>query len=41
MDLIQYYPEMYELQVKREAYDHMPRHESYLRIKAALEDEGR
>lgn len=40
-DLIQYFPEMYELQVKREPYDHLPRYESYLRIKAALEDEGR
>jgi len=40
-DLIQYFPEMYELQVKREAYEHLPRFESYLRIKAALEDEGR
>jgi ribosome biogenesis GTPase len=40
-DLIQYFPEMYELQVKREAYEHFPRYESYLRIKAALEDEGR
>jgi ribosome biogenesis GTPase len=40
-DLIQYFPEMYELQIKREAYEHLPRYESYLRIKAALEDEGR
>ena len=40
-DLIQYFPELYELQVKREAYGHLPRHESYLRIKAGLEDEGR
>ncbi len=40
-DLIQYFPEMYELQVKRESYDHLPRYESYLRIKAALDDEGR
>lgn len=40
-ELIQYFPEMYELQVKRESYEHMARYESYLRIKAALEDEGR
>ena len=40
-ELIQYFPEMYSLQVKREAYDHLPRYESYLRIKAALDDEGR
>lgn len=40
-DLIQYYPEMYELQVKREPYEHLPRYEMYLRIKAGLEDEGR
>jgi ribosome biogenesis GTPase len=40
-ELIQYFPEMYELQVKREPYEHLPRYESYLRIKAALEDEGR
>jgi ribosome biogenesis GTPase len=40
-DLIQYYPEMYELQIKREPYEHLPRYETYLRIKAALEDEGR
>jgi ribosome biogenesis GTPase len=39
--LIQYFPEMYELQVKRQEYSHLPRFESYLRIKAALEDEGR
>ncbi len=40
-DLIQYFPELYELQIKREPYEHLPRFESYLRIKAALEDEGR
>jgi ribosome biogenesis GTPase len=40
-ELIQYFPELYELQVKREPYEHLPRYESYLRIKAALEDEGR
>ena len=40
-NLIQYFPEMYELQVKREEYSHLPRYDSYLRIKAALEDEGR
>lgn len=40
-DLIQYFPELYELQIKREPYEHLPRFESYLRIKAALETEGR
>ena len=40
-NLIQYFPELYELQVKHESYDHLARYESYLRIKAALEDEGR
>jgi ribosome biogenesis GTPase len=40
-DLIQYFPELFELQEKREAYSHLPRHESYVRIRAALEDEGR
>ncbi len=40
-DLIQYFPELFELQEKREQYSHLPRHESYARIKAALEDEGR
>jgi ribosome biogenesis GTPase len=40
-DLIQYFPELYEIQLKRQDYTHLPRYESYLRIKAALEDEGR
>ena len=40
-DLIQYFPELFELQEKREAYSHLPRFESYTRIRAALEDEGR
>ncbi len=40
-DLIQYFPELYELQLRHEAYEHLPRFESYLRIKAALESEGR
>lgn len=40
-DLIQYFPELYELQEKREAYSHLPRYESYERIRAALEEEGR
>jgi ribosome biogenesis GTPase len=40
-DLIQYFPELFELQEKREAYSHLPRYESYERIRAALEDEGR
>jgi len=41
MDLIQYYPELYERQQKREPYDQLPRYEIYMKIKAALEDEGR
>ncbi len=40
-DLILYYPELHELQLKHETYDHLPRYDSYVRIKAALEDEGR
>jgi ribosome biogenesis GTPase len=40
-DLIQYFPELFELQEKREAYSHLPRYESYERIRAALADEGR
>ncbi len=39
--LIEFFPELWELQKKREPYDHLPRYETYLRIKAALEDEGR
>ena len=38
MELIQYFPELYALQVKREKYDHLPRYESYIRIKESLED---
>ncbi|MBU6153255.1 MAG: ribosome small subunit-dependent GTPase A [Bdellovibrionales bacterium] len=40
-ELIQYFPELYELQLRHEPYEHLPRFESYLRIKAALESEGR
>jgi ribosome biogenesis GTPase len=40
-ELVQYFPELYELQLKHEEYEHLPRFESYLRIKAALESEGR
>jgi ribosome biogenesis GTPase len=40
-ELVQYFPELYELQLKHEKYEHLPRFESYLRIKAALESEGR
>ncbi|NDG83690.1 MAG: GTPase RsgA [Proteobacteria bacterium] len=39
--LIRYFPELYEIQLRHEDYSQMPRYESYLRIKAALEDEGR
>jgi ribosome biogenesis GTPase len=39
--LIQYFPELYEIQLRHEDYTNLPRYESYLRIKAALEDEGR
>ncbi len=40
-ELIQYFPEIYQLQEQHLQYDHMPRYHSYERIKAALEDEGR
>lgn len=40
-DLIQYYPELWELQQKHEEYKHLPRYEIYMKIKGALEDEGR
>lgn len=40
-DLIEFYPELYELQQKREPYEHLPRFEIYQKIKKALEDEGR
>ncbi|MBS1959483.1 MAG: ribosome small subunit-dependent GTPase A [Bdellovibrionales bacterium] len=39
--LIQFFPELYDLQLKHEPYDHMPRYQNYLKIKSALEDEGR
>jgi ribosome biogenesis GTPase len=40
-ELIQYYPELWELQQKHEPYEHLPRYEIYMKIKAALEGEGR
>jgi ribosome biogenesis GTPase len=40
-NLIEHFPELWELQKKREPYDHLPRYQTYLKIKAALEDEGR
>lgn len=40
-ELIQYFPELHELQLKHEPYEHLPRFETYQKIKAALEDEGR
>jgi ribosome biogenesis GTPase len=40
-DLVQYFAELFVLQEKHEEYSHLPRHESYLRIKEALEKEGR
>lgn len=39
--LIQYFPELYAMQLEHKSYDHMPRYENYIKIKAALEDEGR
>lgn len=40
-DLIQHFPEIYEIQQKRESVEHLPRYQSYLRIKQGLEDENR
>jgi ribosome biogenesis GTPase len=40
-NLIEHFPELWELQKKRESYEHLPRYQTYLKIKAALEDEGR
>jgi ribosome biogenesis GTPase len=40
-NLIEHFPELWELQKNREPYDHLPRYVTYLKIKAALEDEGR
>ena len=39
--LIEHFPELWELQKIRQSYDHLPRYQTYLKIKAALEDEGR
>jgi len=40
-ELIEYFPEILAAQLKREPLEELPRYETYLRIKAALEDEGR
>jgi ribosome biogenesis GTPase len=40
-NLIEHFPELWELQKIRQPYDHLPRYTTYLKIKAALEDEGR
>jgi ribosome biogenesis GTPase len=40
-NLIEHFPELWDLQKKREPYEHLPRYQTYLKIKAALEDEGR
>ena len=40
-ELIEFFPEIHELQLKREPFQGLPRYDSYMRIKAALEDEGR
>ena len=40
-DLIQHFPELYEVQQKRESIEHLSRYHSYLRIKQGLEDENR
>ena len=40
-NLIEHFPELWDLQKARQPYDHLPRYQTYLKIKAALEDEGR
>jgi len=40
-DLIQHFPELFEVQQKRESIEHLSRYQSYLRIKQGLEDENR
>ena len=40
-DLIQHFPELYEVQQKRESIEGLSRYHSYLRIKQGLEDENR
>jgi ribosome biogenesis GTPase len=40
-NLIEHFPELWELQKAHMPYDHLPRYVTYLKIKAALEDEGR
>ena len=40
-ELLEHFPELYELDQKRESAEHLPRYQSYLRIKQGLEDENR
>jgi len=40
-ELLEHFPEIYELEQKRERIDHLPRYQSFLRIKQGLEDENR
>lgn len=40
-ELIQHFPELYEVQQKRESIEGLSRYQSYLRIKQGLEDENR
>lgn len=40
-DLIHYFPELHQAQLKKEPLEPFTRYESYSRIKAALKDEGR
>ncbi len=40
-ELVQHFPEIYEVQQRRESIEHLPRYQSYLRIKQGLEDENR
>lgn len=40
-EVIQFFPELYELQQQKLSIEHMPRFESYQRIQRALEEEGR
>jgi ribosome biogenesis GTPase len=40
-ELIQHFPELYEVQLERKSIEDLPRYQSYLRIKQGLEDENR
>lgn len=40
-ELIQHFPELYEVQLARKSIEDLPRYQSYLRIKQGLEEENR